>query len=150
MLNQLLIKPSLTKIKDPDEPSPSMLSYEYEIELGREMELSFGQLGLGNVDSGTGNVMDNENIECVELAVSDIAISDNPPSEAAGSDSSYSEAAAARGWAGPRSCLRHRKQTPQRAPRPAWRGPHRQTGIRPQKVLPPACPGPCRPRTHRP
>merc|ERR1711952_467495 len=103
MLNQLLIKPSLTKIKDPEEPSPSMLSYEYEIELGREMELSFGQLGLGNVDSSTGNVMNSDNIDCVELAVSDIVISDNPPSEAAGSDSSCSEAAeaggaGARGW----------------------------------------------------
>merc|ERR1711923_381338 len=47
--------------------------------------------------------MNNDNVDCVELAVSDILISDNPPSEAAGSDSSCSEAAeaggaGARGW----------------------------------------------------
>ena len=43
-LNQILINPSQTSFKDPNE---TVMSYEYEIELGSEMELSI------NVDDNT-------------------------------------------------------------------------------------------------
>jgi len=66
-LNQILINPSQTSFKEPNE---TVMSYEYEIELGSEMELSI------NVDDPA-----EENIDVVELAMSDIAVSDNPPSD---------------------------------------------------------------------
>ena len=68
ILTQLLVNPSSTNIKEANDPR--MMSYEYEIELGSEMELSI------NVDDPA-----EENIDVVELAMSDIAISDNPPSD---------------------------------------------------------------------
>ena len=86
MLTQLLVKPTLAQAKTPEEPS--MMSYEYEIELGSEMELSFGRMERGDNDHSAGE----ENIESVELAVSDIVVSDNPPSEGEETASSYSDA----------------------------------------------------------
>ena len=91
MLTQLLVKPTLAQAKTPEEPS--MMSYEYEIELGSEMELSFGRMersrnnGGGEAEGDAGMVL-----ESVELAVSDIGVSDNPPSDGNETASNYSDA----------------------------------------------------------
>ena len=90
MLTQLLVKPTLAQAKTPEEPS--MMSYEYEIELGSEMELSFGRMerssnGAAEEDNG------GEVLGSVELGISDIVVSDNPPpSDDEESASNYSDA----------------------------------------------------------
>ena len=69
MLTQLLVKPSLSKPKLAGE---GLLSYEYEIELGNEMEVSFGRRD-GDTEGGPGS-------ESVEIAVSDRSSSHTPAS----------------------------------------------------------------------
>eukprot|EP00092_Neocalanus_flemingeri_P007283 GFUD01007865.1.p1 GENE.GFUD01007865.1~~GFUD01007865.1.p1 ORF type:complete len:1241 (-),score=282.81 GFUD01007865.1:403-4125(-) len=66
MLTQLLVRPSLAKLAQQEE---TMMAHEYEIELGSEMELSLGLDPL-------------ENMDAVELGISEIAISENPFSTA--------------------------------------------------------------------
>ena len=86
MLTQLLVKPTLAQAKTAEEPS--MMSYEYEIELGSEMELSFGRMER-NSSTGGGE----GEVSGVELAISDIVVSDNPPlSDGDETASSYSDA----------------------------------------------------------
>ena len=71
MLTQLYVKPSLSKPKKANEAS---MSYEYEIELGNEMELSFGGGNLGESDDLTS---DN-----LEITISDNSSSNSPVSDA--------------------------------------------------------------------
>ena len=67
ILTQLLVNPSSTNIKEANDPR--MMSYEYEIELGSEMELSFRNV----------NITDDNIDDSVELAVSDVVVSDIVP-----------------------------------------------------------------------
>ena len=67
MLTQLFVKPSLSKPKTSSEAS---MSYEYEIELGNEMELSFGRR---NLDDSNGDLAS----ESLDVTVSDNSSSDS-------------------------------------------------------------------------
>ena len=69
MLTQLLVKPSLSKPKLAGESS---LSYEYEIELGNEMELSFGRR--------TEDTEGEKVSESIDIVVSDRSSSQTPAS----------------------------------------------------------------------
>jgi len=74
LLTQLLVKPSQAKLAQQEE---TMMAHEYEIELGSEMELSFG-LDPENVEVS----VDKTDMDNVELGISEIAISENPFSTA--------------------------------------------------------------------
>jgi len=85
MLTQLLVKPSLAKLAQQEE---TMMSHEYEIELGSEMELSFGLDPVESVEMGD----EKSELNTLELGISEIAISENPFStadELSVSDTSY-------------------------------------------------------------
>jgi len=87
MLTQLLVKPSMTKLAQKDE---NLMTHEYEIELGSEMELSFGL----DHEPLEGEDLSDDKIEMnnVELGIGDIALSENPFStadELSVSDTSY-------------------------------------------------------------
>jgi len=87
MLTQLLVKPSMTKLAEKEE---NLMTHEYEIELGSEMELSFGL----DHDTIEGEELSGDKIEMnnVELGIGDIALSENPFStadELSVSDTSY-------------------------------------------------------------
>jgi len=84
MLTQLLVKPSMTKLAQHEE---TMMTHEYEIELGSEMELSFG------LDHNPVEEVENKtDISNIELGIGDIALSEVPFStadELSVSDTSY-------------------------------------------------------------
>jgi len=91
MLTQLLIKPSMTKLAQQEE---HMMTHEYEIELGSEMELSFGLEHNQDplVEGGEELHEDKIDMNNVELGMCDIALSENPFStadELSVSDTSY-------------------------------------------------------------
>lgn len=74
LLTQLLVKPSKAKLAQQEE---MMLAHECEIELGSEMELSFG------IDTDSrDDIEDKTEMDTVELGISDIAISEHPFSTA--------------------------------------------------------------------
>lgn len=83
MIAQMLVKPSMAKLATQED---TMIAHEYEIELGSEMELSFG---FEQSETSTANKSEINN---VELGISEIAISEYPLSNAdelSVSDSSY-------------------------------------------------------------
>ena len=83
LLNQLLVKPSLTRYKDKNSDNDSVMAqYEYELELGSELEYSSDRGHVFNNTTAVSNTTENtaDDVEAVELsdaAVSDINNSDD-------------------------------------------------------------------------